>query len=340
MGRPGITYQDVVNAANQLLGQGKSPTIEHIRAFLGTGSSTTINNHLRTWKLEQGESQQLAMKEHLPAEWVFLMKGLWEKLVTQSEEQVTSIENNYQKTLTDISQELEKYKTNNHRWQQLYNQWLKEKENHVQEKISLEKQHIELQLSHTALITKYELAQQESQNKDLRLDELHQLYKQLQINHEQDRKLFHDQQKETVASFEKQSNELKTQCNENQILQQQLQVLQQALSAAKHELEKLQNQHHSEQKNYSIKLAEWQTKCEKFQERLLEETKKCMELKAERDMLAKECQSNHASAENFREQNIILFQEKLSLLHEKATLEERLRLHLSLKKEITEETCE
>jgi hypothetical protein len=63
MARPGINYHDVADAAQQLTGQGKNPTIEGIRAFLGTGSSSTIAPHLRDWKSKQGETQRLASKE-------------------------------------------------------------------------------------------------------------------------------------------------------------------------------------------------------------------------------------------------------------------------------------
>ena len=38
MSRPGVTYQDIVTAVNQLKGQGKSVTIENIRSFLGTAA--------------------------------------------------------------------------------------------------------------------------------------------------------------------------------------------------------------------------------------------------------------------------------------------------------------
>lgn len=68
MGRPGITYHDVINATQQLQGQGKSPTIENIRFLLGTGSSTTIAMHLRQWKAQQGATHAIASKEQLPAE--------------------------------------------------------------------------------------------------------------------------------------------------------------------------------------------------------------------------------------------------------------------------------
>ena len=43
MSRPGVTFQDIANAAQDLKGQGKTVTIENVRAILGTGSIGTIN---------------------------------------------------------------------------------------------------------------------------------------------------------------------------------------------------------------------------------------------------------------------------------------------------------
>ena len=70
MSRPGITYAEVSEAAAQLLGQGRNPTIEQIRLILGTGSSTTIANHLKIWRDNQSETSLLSAKENLPDELV------------------------------------------------------------------------------------------------------------------------------------------------------------------------------------------------------------------------------------------------------------------------------
>ena len=62
MARHGITYDDVISAANTLKAQGKSVTIENVRSFLGTGSSGTVNQHLRRWKEAQQSTQKIASK--------------------------------------------------------------------------------------------------------------------------------------------------------------------------------------------------------------------------------------------------------------------------------------
>lgn len=50
MGRSGITYAQVADAAAQLLDQGRSPTVDDVRARLGTGSKSTLAPLLKRWK--------------------------------------------------------------------------------------------------------------------------------------------------------------------------------------------------------------------------------------------------------------------------------------------------
>lgn len=138
MARPGVTYAKVADAATQLLGQGRNPTIEQVRLILGTGSSTTLANHLKQWKETQESAGRLAIKENLPHELVSMVKGLWERVVGQSEEQVAVIEEHHQQSITEVRQELEKYKNNNRRWQRLFNDWVQEKNLLVTDKITLQ----------------------------------------------------------------------------------------------------------------------------------------------------------------------------------------------------------
>lgn len=53
MGRYGIDYVSVKDAAEQLAASGDSVTVEKIRHALGSGSFTTLGRHLRTWRRTQ-----------------------------------------------------------------------------------------------------------------------------------------------------------------------------------------------------------------------------------------------------------------------------------------------
>ncbi|CAH0128754.1 hypothetical protein SRABI102_00001 [Stenotrophomonas lactitubi] len=45
----GITESDVHTAADELVAKGERPTVERIRAHLGTGSPNTVTRWLETW---------------------------------------------------------------------------------------------------------------------------------------------------------------------------------------------------------------------------------------------------------------------------------------------------
>lgn len=60
----GITFEEVVMAANHLQSQGQNPTIEKIRLQLGSGSNTTINKYLNAWR-----EQQQAFTEKEESDW-------------------------------------------------------------------------------------------------------------------------------------------------------------------------------------------------------------------------------------------------------------------------------
>jgi hypothetical protein len=127
MSRPGVTYHDIVTATNQLKEEGKNITIENIRAFLGTGSIGTINKYLKQWRETQESRHKIASKENLPENLVALIKGLWEEIISQSTERFNPIEETYKREIAELKVELSKYKTNNQRWQKLFNQWQQEK---------------------------------------------------------------------------------------------------------------------------------------------------------------------------------------------------------------------
>lgn len=106
MARPGVAYLDVAKAAQQLVAAGRIPTIEGIRISLGTGSNSTLGNHLRTWKLKQEQNQQIATKENIPEELIAALKGIWEQVINQSDEKVQTIQHEAQNELISLKQEL------------------------------------------------------------------------------------------------------------------------------------------------------------------------------------------------------------------------------------------
>jgi chromosome segregation ATPase len=207
MARHGISYEDVIDAANALKGQGKSVTIENVRGFLGTGSSGTVNQHLRRWKEVQQSTQTIASKESLPEGLIALVKGLWESILAQSTEQFTPIETNYQQEISELKTELEKYRGNNQRWQKMFNQWQQEKTALANEKLTLEQALDFTHKENQSLHDKYDGLLQQLQEKQERVDELHRLHQQTQANLEHYRESVQRQQLLHKQQFEEEKHQ-------------------------------------------------------------------------------------------------------------------------------------
>lgn len=240
MARPGVTYGEVMEAANLLVGQGKNPTIEQVRLVLGTGSSTTIANHLREWKKGQDESSLLAAKENIPQELMAVIKGLWDRLINQSAEKWQAIEADYQQSLEEAQQELQKYKSNNQRWQQLYNQWIIEKDQLANDKLHVEKA-LESLREEAALFKTKEIAfADQLQEKQSRIEELRVLHAQAQANLEHYRETMREQRLIDQQQFEQQKQVLQS---ELKALNDQYLFLREKESIQERQFQALQSTH-------------------------------------------------------------------------------------------------
>lgn len=218
MARPGVTYHEVLEIANQMKAEGKNPTIEQIRLALGTGSSTTIARHLSTWRRNQDQTDVLATKAQLPSEFVDVMKGLWQRVLTSAEEKITAIEEEGEaaaQTLRETNAELQKQ---NQAWDTRYQQLCGAKE-------SLEHDHLGLQ---QALIqTKEELSiknaalegsKEQIDLKEKHLEELRHLQQQTQENLEHYREAAREQR---LLDQERYNEQLRILETSNNLLQQE-----------------------------------------------------------------------------------------------------------------------
>ncbi|WP_440086012.1 DNA-binding protein [Stenotrophomonas sp. S11A1a] len=81
----GITETDVHTAADELVAKGERPTVERIRAHLGTGSPNTVTRWLETWWNRLGTRLQPARPdlEDAPAMLVELAGQWWELALKQ-----------------------------------------------------------------------------------------------------------------------------------------------------------------------------------------------------------------------------------------------------------------
>jgi DNA repair exonuclease SbcCD ATPase subunit len=183
MARHGISYQQVANAASELVENGKTPTHEHIRQLIGSGSNNTISKYLRQWKANQNINSLTAVKENLPDELTQVIKNLWERVVEQAEEKLMEIERNYTQQISDLNLQYEKYKSNNRRWQHLSQNWIKEKENLIAEKNRIETLLTQAEKVNAQLHAKTENLAQQIADKQEQLNIFERLFKKLNVDY-------------------------------------------------------------------------------------------------------------------------------------------------------------
>jgi hypothetical protein len=342
MARHGISYDDVISAANALKGQGKSVTIENVRGFLGTGSAGTINQHLRRWKEAQNSTQKIASKENLPEGLAALVKGLWEGVLAQSTEQFTPIELNYQQEISELKAELEKYRNNNQRWQKMFNQWQQEKTVLASEKLTLEQA---LEFAHKenqSLHGKYDGLLQQLQEKQERVEELHRLHQQTQTNLEHYRESAREQRLLDQQQYdrEKQQSLSEIKVLKEQSVQQQVKYSE--LCQQNHQIEQsyieLENKYNKSESlietlKHEIKQLEktnierqqasqhWQNQFHDLQEAIEKKINEVIVLQADNKLLNQQLIDRKNALQNIQDQNKLLNQEKWELAQERAKLE-------------------
>lgn len=100
MARAGVTYIDISEAATTLSNQGRAPTVDTVRAMLGTGSKSTIAPLLKQWKAKYAGVVN-EEKSGLPRELVATVKGLYDGMQLQTHAQIEAIQ---AQARTDVEQ--------------------------------------------------------------------------------------------------------------------------------------------------------------------------------------------------------------------------------------------
>jgi chromosome segregation ATPase len=89
MGRTGVTYQDVAEAASAIQAKGENPTVDRVREWLNTGSKGTITPLLKQWKHEQAPF----LKDEpntLPPDLLNMTHALWLGMKAKADEIVST----------------------------------------------------------------------------------------------------------------------------------------------------------------------------------------------------------------------------------------------------------
>lgn len=91
MARHGVSYETVKQTALKLLSQGEAPSVQRIRDSLGTGSNTTIAEHLKIWRENYAKQNVHTLPAQMPKEIIPAMESLWQVAVEQAREQLSTI---------------------------------------------------------------------------------------------------------------------------------------------------------------------------------------------------------------------------------------------------------
>lgn len=345
MARPGVTYVEVAEIANQLLAEAKNPTIEQVRFVLGTGSSSTIAAHLKRWRASQEDATRIAVKTQIPSELIGCIKSLWERVIDESSNEFNKLEMQAHDTIQGLQDELQKYKTNNTRWQKLYDRWQEEKAALIAARDAFAADLNHLQNNHTALNCELAALNEQLSGKALYLEELQRLNRQTQDNLEHYRESVREQRLEEQAQQEQQRQqiliELNTCKHESKLCHTQLQEAlgeKQVLIEHVHRLEaqsaeltatlatqaadltqQSQRYHASLQANKSL-----QQQAHATQTALEQANVQLQTLQVEQQILQREHETLQTQIKSMGHATELLSQEKLILLQEKAQLEGRL----------------
>jgi len=238
MGRPGVIYQDVAMAAEQLATQGRNPTIESVRALLGTGSTATVGPYLRAWRNKQDASRHLALKEKLPEELIAVIKGLWERVFVDAEAKFETERVEMRQSSVEYQKQLESLQTEYNLAQQKISALTEEKNVSMNDKKSIEES-----ISRQAESIREMTAEKNSfairiETQQTRIDELHQLHGQVQKNLEHYREASLEQRRQDQQAYEQQRHQ------QEQISQQ----LRHEAGQLQHQLAVAQQQFISQQK--------------------------------------------------------------------------------------------
>ncbi len=341
MARGGVTFTEVDEAARYLQGAGRNPTVDSIRERLGTGSRTTLAEHLKRWRSLQADGEG-----HLPQPLLALVAGLWEALQSTAEQRVQENQSIAHQEVATLKSHMQELQQTEQQLQQALHQ-LQEKFDAEQRSTSaLTQQLNNSQIAYDKLNATDQILRQQIENTKAENQRLHQLTQQIQANLEHYQQAIEQQQLQKKLEQEKQQaitaheiSQLKATLEETNTRYYQSEKI---LAGKESAFQQMQEKHVqlTEQHQESIEIIEKMKRCNiqletendgylKHIEKInaeLSTTKALIQSQQEQiavtnDQL-KQAQSSRQQAENKIEQ---LRDEKLFLVQEKSNFEGALK---------------
>lgn len=110
MARTGVTFDDISQAATKLLSMGESPSVQKVREVLGTGSNSTIAEHLKRWKLQRSTQESVALPEAIPKELIPPLETLWHIAVEHADQRYLQYKKHTQQQIDALTTERDTWK--------------------------------------------------------------------------------------------------------------------------------------------------------------------------------------------------------------------------------------
>ncbi len=103
MARTGVTYHDVAKAAETIKSQRQEPTVDRVRAHLGTGSKSTIGPLLKRWRSDSGDTVDIG---GLPNDLIEAVKTLHERIQQMADHRIEQARQEYEELNKELRKEL------------------------------------------------------------------------------------------------------------------------------------------------------------------------------------------------------------------------------------------
>lgn len=341
MAKIGVTYEQVAAAAHELSKSNKRPTLEAVRRILGTGSNSTLVKHLGVWRTTEEGTADIVEKEKIPEALVIALKSVWDQVIEQSNHRINKVEDESQKAIDAIKQELLQSQQANNFLQQQQHQLKQERDSLAQDKSALNHLLNDAKVELATIAEKLTSSENQNREKKDRIEELQHQHQQAQSNLEHYREASLAQRQEDQQRYEQQINQLNYTIQnintENLELKKESVELQKKLglidfenNSLKDRLTKAEAQHQDQAKKLNDALADIARKSqesETLQKQLLDtlqkyeiQSKIVIDAKTQEAVSSQQVLQLQKELKEVRDQNQVLVHEKLVLTQEKAQL--------------------
>lgn len=105
MARHGVDFETVKQTALKLLSKGISPSVQRIRESLGTGSNSTIAEHLKIWREQHAAKKVHHLPASLPPELITSFETLWQTAMEHAEKHLSDVKEAFENQEEKLQQE-------------------------------------------------------------------------------------------------------------------------------------------------------------------------------------------------------------------------------------------